>query len=1299
MVRTAKAMPGPPDGQDIPHLARSQASASPRSLHIPTHAERAKSNNRCESEEQNGHIRPMTETPKSTHPIEEDPEPRRRGARRSGGFLLHDVAPTYTYLTLQPPRQRQINDIKGKGKAEDGDTVPPKSTTGVRRRRKPSIGSSPLSTEAYNQNDTSGSQNLVSHGSDQILPIHPEPDANTRLSSNTSSVTGRLSGNEPHIAVESSPSTFGHGTDSAQIVNLALNLSESRRRNVSAGRLYPVYVNGARRHVSSEQNPPGLTGRPISIGGINLRRHLNDQRRISRNLAASSSISNHDSPSPRSAQCNNGDDIYASSRFYSSDITHETVLHPSEATLARAEKARITFELSYEYRRLLQYLPKLPAPSSSRAVTSKADNGPESVASYDLGRVYDPLQYIRNRKVRGRERKHLDAEAEGFKDTNRVKLWVDMVVSKRGAEDSPRNDKTVLPTLDSVQVDLYNGQTPPTPGDSPRSNARPTKSEKQNLNWAFTPWDLLADAVWLDSDENIKLIEDAKGNKLLPSKRTSKANTPRTSLEQARPPSKRSLSLPRQPVPDQHGPRVIDTKPKHSRLRGHIRGKPYEVKASSHGYESPQDRRGRWRRNFIRSRSPSSSEESLTNGASGYAWGRHRDQDGLDTAAPEKHMMELLAQEIDDDPFSSPQVIQPTKDRQNKEKVPSERKRSVDDTAATESEHQASKSEQDLQLASSTQSQTLSRHSPQEQRGRQPRVSFDGLDVVASDSPSGFHFGPSIFINRSASNSRSVSPKKALPSRLRPSLHRRTDSRRSVSENDFAVDRPSHDRSGPQRGRHIGPKDSHQGVQKSDSASNLLSPVTAELLGKRFRRFNNSSSSIKGVKENKDPEFRFRGLLKRSRIAELVGNEVSKVGDMILRRDGSNISRPTTPVSAKAPWDSETDGEHSTLENTPETDLSRATTNNDDGGRLSRISTKNNQPTYHFQNLPAFRSSISQASPGSSTAASPEDHPIIRQQMAQKARGRSRNFERLAPPRIDMRNVSPSASPSSDRTRANATRNSSTSHSDHRVRDADRRFNDVLGIPGTVRNAVAPTGLSNFSSSTTKHHTSTDRLALGDRQWSISDRSVSNTHKHGTATKRDIARVRALLLSSGIKANEITRQANSIDDPPFLPQLREIRQKLGAENIPRVPRAQEHLLTARLIVKEIESVNQSLRDAAECFSTSTVEDLHSRFKKLDEEVTGNVIPHVRNSADDADHLSTELTTTWTLEVRNLSERVERGLRRRRRRLRWVRRGGWVLLEWVLLGIMWCVWGIVVVVRVVKGVIGGVLGVVRWMLWL
>ncbi|KAI4182318.1 MAG: hypothetical protein L6R41_006058 [Letrouitia leprolyta] len=496
-------------------------------------------------------------------------------------------------------------------------------------------------------------------------------------------------------------------------------------------------------------------------------------------------------------------------------------------------------------------------------------------------------------------------------------------------------------------------------------------------------------------------------------------------------------------------------------------------------------------------------------------------------------------------------------------------------------------------------------------------------------------------------------------------------------------------------------------MHKSDSNNNLLSPITAELFKKRFHRVNNSSSSIKMGKDSKDPESRFRGLLKGTRIAELVGNEVSRVGDMIWKRDGSSLSRTASPISTRAMGDSDTEGEYSTLENSPETDLSRVTTNNEDGGGLSRRSTRSNQPKYHHPNLPTFRSSISEASPGSPKATSPEDHPITRQQMAQKARGRSSRFDRLAPPRIDMRSVSPSASPPLSRVQTNdpsdVSRNPSTSRSKHRVHSADRRLNDVLGIPGTVRNGVTPTGLSNLSSNTKPHNhnnnrpSSNSRPPLNDRNWSISSRSLSN-NRGGTITKRDIARVRALLLSSGIKANEIARQANTIDDPPFLPQLRALHAR-AQKPIPRVPRAQEHLLTAKLMVAEIDTTSQAIRDRAESFSSDVVEDLHRRFKELDERVSGTLVPSVRTSADFADGLSTELMTTHTLGVKRVGDAVEGLLRRRRRRGRWVRRWGWVILEWILLGCMWMVWLVVVVVRLGRGVVGGTVGVVRWMLWL
>ena len=1243
----------------------------------------------------------MAEIPYPVGKVNEDYGHPKHRARRSGGFLLEETAPPHANGSLKTPRQRTTGDGKGKERAEDGAHGHPRRTHGNRHRQTPSIGSSPLSTVIYNGTNAPGTRSSVDHDPHEILPSQPGSSAESSASQSRASRHGQHSRQEGHSTkTQSAPNALGHDTDPAQIVNLALNLSESRRRNVSGARLSPVYIDAGRRHLSSEGYAAGMGGKHLSAGGANLRRHLNDQRRISRTSATKSTAYSGDTPSPKSIQSSKAE-ISPGSGFYDPHIAQGAVLHPSEATLARVEKARIAFELSYEYRRLLQYLLKLPAPSGSRPSSSREDRKSEAEPPEELGRAYNPLQYIRNRRVRGREGSLFDAEAEGFKNTDRVKLWVDTIASERHSVDFQGHETLALPSLDLLRIAGSVDQSSHIGDDSGGTEIRPKRSEKQSLKRAFTPWDLLADAAWVSRDDNIKKLEDAKGNKLLPLKKLSDTDTPRTSAEQVRTPNKRSLSLGRPAATKEQLSGEPDSQKKRKRL-GHLRAKSHEPTSPLVDNDSPQGRRGRWRRNFVRSRNASSSEGSPTQVPNDYFWGRHHDRNGIDSAVLEKHMRDLLASEIGGNSSLQrqsedvPKMQSSTVSRDNAE----ERKHSKNTSIGSKVQVPVDINKGKLSRAIGRKEST--RNSLDEQRGRQPRVSLDGRDLTAPNSPKNFHFGPSIFLNRSAPNSRSVSPKKSVPSVLRPPMHHRSDSRRSVSENDFAANNGSPLQPEARQRPDLTSRASRQNIHESDSGNHLLSPVGADHFAKRFRNFNNSTSSIKDGGDSRDPESRFKGLLKGTRVAALVGNEVSRFGDMIWRRDGSKLSRPTSPSSPKAAWDSDTDGGYSTLENSPETDLSRVTTNNEDGGQVSRVSTRNTKPKYHYQNLPTFRSSVSQASPDSPQPRSPEDHPITRQQLAQKARGRSTKFERLAPPKIDMRSISPSASPPRSRTQPTGdnddSRGTSTSRSNHiRVRSADRRLNDVLGIPGTVRSGVAPTGLAALPS-TTKRPTNSTRPGIGDRQWSISDRSVSNTRTDGTISKRDIARVRALLLSSGIKANEIARQANSIEDPPFLAQLRDLHARAEGP-IQKVPRAQEHLLTARLMVKELDARNHALRSAADAFSSPTVTTLHDRFRTLGDRVVAEVIAGARRTADEADELNTALTTTWTLETRNLSERVEVGLRRRRRRFRWVRRGGWVLLEWVLVAVMWAVWGVVVVVRGVRGLLGAVLGVIKWMLWL
>ncbi|KAI4250094.1 MAG: hypothetical protein L6R40_000266 [Gallowayella cf. fulva] len=1256
----------------------------------PADLEEESITNERDGADEHSHRRPMTGPAESHHNIDGH---RRQRARRSGGFLLPDAATKYTPETLKSPQPRLPGDTKGKGRTGDGGKDSSKQTTTSRYRQKQSIGSSPLSAVVYNSTDRSEFQSLQSYDGDEILQTRGSPSVPNQLGHDKSVDKSPDLRDEVKVSVEEAPSAVGYNTDPVQIVNLALSLSESRRRNVSGGGLSPIYLNGPRRQVSSGQSAGRSSGSYGSIGGANLRRHLNEQRRISRNFSPRSSTQSAESPSPRSARSTDSGNASTSNRYLTYDEPNEVVLSPSSATFARAERARIAFELSYEYRRLLQFLPPLPTTSHSKPSTSlRAANGPETTVLDAQGRVYNPLQYIRNRKARGRERKHLDAEAEGWKDLDRVKLWVDTISSECEATVLLGQNQNPLPPLHISQADPQVVQIPSGSSSSTRGDARPTKSERHQLDWKFTPWDLLADAAWLGRDENIRLIEDAKGNKILPQKKLSKENTPRTSLEKTRGPVRRSLSLVRRGAPVERQINELDTPKKKGKIRGHTRGKSYEPNSSLHDYETPRDRKGRWHRSFGRSRSPSSSEGSMTDDLNGYAWGKHGDRDGLDSVALEKQMMKLLAREIEEDPFSNPNNVESA--QKNVDITTQDNEGRTHGTPVEHSQRQSPIRGRGAPTTSAVPSQRPSKGSFEERRGRQTRNS---LDDTSPSSPSTFQFGPSIFLNRSAPNSRSVSPKKPLPSRFRPSFRDSSKSRRTASDFNMAAVTQSPTKSRLSHTTDFGAEEPHQAIQKSDSASNLLSPVTAELFGKRFRRMNHSSASIKAGKEGRDTESRFKGLLKGTRLAELVGGEVSRVGDMIWRRDAVNLSQTNSPVTARAQEDSETEADNSTVENSPETDLSRVTTTTDEGGSLSRNQIKSAQSRYHHPNLPTFRSSISQASPGSPKASSPEDHPITRQQLAQKARGRSSKFERLAPPKIVMRNVSPSASPPPSRTQttdaSNTSRNTSSSRSG-RVRSADRRLNDVLGIPGAVGNIVAPTGLASLSSK------STNRPGRGDRQWSISDRSVSNT-RPGTVTKRDIARVRALLLSSGIKANEIARQADTIHEPPFLPQLRDLHRRWDNEKktIPRVPRQQEHLLTAKLMVQEIDTTNLRLREAAEVYSEQTVEELHRRFKDLDAHVSSNLFLAVRGSADEADNLSTELTTTHTLAVKTVNDAVELVLRRRRRKLRWLRRGGYVLLEWMLLGIMWAVWMVVVAIRLVRGVVGGCFGVVRWMLWL
>ncbi|KAL9043790.1 MAG: hypothetical protein Q9214_003034, partial [Letrouitia sp. 1 TL-2023] len=1284
------AMPGQSSGQTPRLSTSSQSSTSPgSSLSNPNLGDAAISS-AVETA--------LTDSELSQHRSSEDPRELNedyrhngRRVRRSGGFLLDRVAlPKSEQHAPRRTLKEAISETKGKRKVESAAL--PRAESGSSRHRhqmKPSIGSSPLSTVAYSTNSDRSAAAKGDLNPDEIVTVPSNVPPQDQVNVNGGSVS--------RIETESQ-NTLGLNTDPAQIVNIALSLGESRRRNFSNNRFSSAYPSPSKQHVSSGLSSANSYGKYSSTAGINLRQYLQDQRQVSRNVSSRSSTNSYRKPLETSKE-----DDYTTSHSSNSSaspvslIPDAVTFKPSDATLLRAEKARVTLELLYQYRRSLQHLSDLPIPSDRRpgtttstAVANHRDNG-------SVGRAYNPLQYIRNREIRRDEQKMIDLEAEKWQDLERVKLWVDTIANKNAARlDNDKVNKTSLPPLESVEMD--SGPLQPSP-DSVRPNKAVlpiVKSRRGEMYWMVNPWDLFADTVWLDHDENVNLITKSEVSLKSSNEWDRKTATPRTSLDAPNAESKRSLSSTRPSASEKPHYVVGSGGNQTVKDRSRVRGQNEELESPARRQDGPRDRKSKWHRNFVRSRSLSSSDSSETHELSMHLQGYSQDQDRFNSVAL-KQMRKMLEKEMDGDVLNASKNTMSGSNEQNALVSQSEKNQLGDkkNKKATGDEKTPEKLKSPF-----SRSYRSPRTSLDGQRGRPRQTSPEGRDDKQLKSSSVFNFGPSIFVNRSAPNSRSVSPKKPLPARIGHFRRQRSSSRRAVSESNFedATKSPIRDM---HKGRDKTPADtSYVDIKKSASSNNLLSPVTAELFGKRFRRVDNSSASIKLGRDLKDPDSKLRGLLKGGRIAELMGHEVSRVGDMIWRRDGGT-SQINSPMSATGSVASDTEEDASGLENSPEDELSRTTTYTEDGENLSRKPTKSG-PKYHFPNLPNFRSANTVQSPESQKMSSEDDH-ISRQQRAQRAQGRSSRWHRLAPPKIDMRNVSPSASPPLSRVQTqdsqasyNNSRATSTSRSGERLRKADKMLNDVLGIPGSVRsvrNGPPPTGLAQIDNN---QHRSRSPPRMGERQWSISNRSVSNVR--GTVTKREIARVRALLLSSGIKANEISRRSHEIYDPPVLTELRDVQSR-STGPVSQVPRRQEHLLAAKLLVGEIEFANQRLRDAAEIFSNTRIEELHNELKTIDERVTHKFTPQIRASADDADGLITELTTTFTLAVKRVNDSIDLIFRRRRRKFRWLRRAGFVLLEWTLLGIMWWVWFMVVIFRLVRGTLMGFIGLFRWFFWL
>ena len=1223
------------------------------------------------------------------------PWKKRRGQRTSGGFLL-DSARQLGNRAIHT-RHNASNTSQDKGKARevtgDGLLGRNKNRLAEPRGRSP-LGHSPLMMEVEEEASQTSQTTPNSISSSDYTHVEKYPSAGQYSVNGSPELRNRRTRQTPRTA---QPPAFD--ADPTEIVNLALNLSESRRRQTSFGRFPQTDSLASRRIVSTGQNSLRDPYNANSFPNGSLKQHLQQQRKISRNYSPKSATLDEHNPSVLSNRWreHSPEPSLQDSSFLEPNVPGIAQFHPSDATLLRVERVKNAFELFYEYRRVLQYLPKLPPPSNTKEKNKRNEDVPA------LGREYNPLQYIRNRKTRWREKKAFNSEALGWKNLPQVREWVDSVKGERQDGVNRVDNPYPLPPFNSELGETSPGSI----GKTTHKHSPQSKPQRPSKDWIFEASDLLADAYWLDQVDNAALIEDRDGNKLFDSKRWSrgrfganweKAASIRRSLSSTRRPSQHMMDS-RSSSKGVADDSIKDYSGRTHRFRESI--------TSLHGHTSSTDRKSRWHRRLMRSRDSSSSGDSRTESLhrQGKVHSRQDSRDVQGSAVLEKQMMDLLAKEADNLDWGSEEdrKLPNRPARQSREISPGERPMENANGHA----HAPLMSRADM-VDSPMEANTkpIDKRGPPEdleERGRKRENSLDGIDSTGPNSPTMEEIVPSISISLSAPASRSVSPEKGVHS-AGSSTEVATELNQSVDAVDFAS------KSGKSGVESVKPIIGHTrplSTEIKTPIESLLSPRSAEGFG-RILRHQRSNKSMKGPKQRRDSESRFR-LLKGGRLAEFVGNEVSRVGDMLWRgkesshndsNNNSAVVSPTTSAPASDISDSDDDTPPPKLQRTTSNRVSQLKSDKSDGGRPPPSSSNLDHHRFNLNNLPSFRSPLRRGEQASPTRES--DDPIARQQAALRERGRPRGFERLAPPRLDMRSVSESPSPDpltrvATRETADSTyesRGNSVAPSEINPARSDMKFKAISGLPQHAGATPLPiTGLASYDG---LRHNSIERPKLGSRQWSISDRGVSAVR--GAVTRKDLIRARALLLSSGVKAVQIARKANSPrgDGNLISAQLQHFSPHAP---VPTVARKEEHILATRIYVKHINGIFDEIRAAAHRFESETLGGTHAKIRILEERIEREFTPRVRGAADAADALGVEVANRQRLVVKRLDERVERILRRRRRRMRWIRRGGYLLLEWVLLGAMWWIWLIVVAIRLVKGFVRGIYRGVTWLLWL
>ncbi|KAI1762321.1 hypothetical protein GGR53DRAFT_532696 [Hypoxylon sp. FL1150] len=1077
------------------------------------------------------------------------------------------------------------------------------------------------------------------------------------------------------IPTASRPSTAPLDIDSTQIVNMALSLGESRRL-------------ATRRNISSPV-PPRLAQLPDSPAAAGLKQHLQQQRKTSRTI----------SPRPEKGLTPR---VVSTPRIASplqSSFSHDDgrQYQFSSSTLNRAQKAKEYLELMTQYRRLLQFVPPLKQDARSRPSSSGVSTSPTSstgplnpltgVPQVTLGRPYNPLQYIRNRKVRARERKAIDGSSQGFSDVSRVTDWIDETAQTAAQSGLSPGTSLILPfpgAHEKTDQDL-------SASNIPRPISTVAKPKRLRIDWTIDPADMIADTYWLEQGDNKSLIEDRHYSKIFPRKAEVPISVPYPTNEPIT--STVSTSSTKEgDVPgdtavgsetSQMSPTRIDSELSLPSARDRARQKLQDLRGMHH----KQNGLSHGHHDFLRFR-----KGSLSDTSDSETDRKKRNRNGTISANGrdllEKQMMEMLAKENEEQraELSEPDRSLYLKDLPSRMIVP--------DKVSQSPEQLDSRKESRVEVVENLDKATRERvlqGSPMgsgrpslEVAGHIYRVSTD-LDSSRPESPAirpsrgpDTHL-PTIGMDLSPPVSRPASPMRKPFSRVKSIFRDRSRERERDRERGADLVREKEDKvESP-----IEPSESPNlsAVVTAERMSSLderrSKSLTRKIIPRPTNESHKSHRSVGSLKLRGDEQVGLRSIFKGgAKIDGIIRGGVSKVTDLLWKKDYDGEGSSSSSSSDESDGDSKRGRIRESIT------LSRSS---------SRKRRDGNRQKNYLDVMPPFKSAsiATEKLVSAETDLSPLTHTT-------SPPSRSPRFDRLKPPRIDIRKATP-PSAELERFRSRQLRESDVSDTESRSRVSSAHFNnsrrtskdlnEIMSLPPRTRPQIGSRALSQ-----------------GPRHWSISERSPSS---QGTQiSRREVARLRALILCSGIKAMEISRRAH---EPHPLFALDNKTTGLPWPDISRfaadeqaslaVPQTCLFPATARILSESIERSIRASEQSTARFASSTTPKLHRRVEALNARVGGDLMELTHRAADEADEVGRDLMDGQRLKVMRVVDDMDTMLRRRRRRFRWARRAGWLAVEWVLVGFMWYVWFVVTVARVVLGVGRGVVGVGRWLLWL